>query len=157
MEDLLGGFQADLGNISTEIKTLQEQSLTMSIKLRNRKTAEAELGKFVEGLTVPPRLVTDILDREASEDYLTYLVALRHRLEFCSNNELARKAAALQDVEPELDRFAARGSICEPRGGGCAFSELTRGSIFESRVGGCASSELKIGSSLFHLLDTAYA
>jgi predicted nucleic acid-binding Zn-ribbon protein len=40
MEDLLGGFQADLGNISTEIKSLQEQSLTMSIKLRNRKTAE---------------------------------------------------------------------------------------------------------------------
>uniref|UniRef100_A0A7S0WFJ8 Vacuolar protein sorting-associated protein 52 homolog n=1 Tax=Pyramimonas obovata TaxID=1411642 RepID=A0A7S0WFJ8_9CHLO len=105
MEDLLGGFQSDLGNISTEIKTLQEQSLTMSIKLRNRKTAEAELGQFVEGLTVPPRLVTDILDRDVSEDYLTYLVALRHRLEFCSNNELARKAAALQDVEPELDRL----------------------------------------------------
>jgi hypothetical protein len=37
MESLLGGFQADLGSISSEIKNLQEQSMSMGIKLRNRK------------------------------------------------------------------------------------------------------------------------
>jgi hypothetical protein len=37
MESMLSGFQADLGNISEEIKYLQEQSSSMSVKLRNRK------------------------------------------------------------------------------------------------------------------------
>eukprot|EP00854_Cymbomonas_tetramitiformis_P024046 gene24046-29182_t len=103
MEDLLGGFQGDLGNISTEIKTLQEQSLSMSIKLRNRKAAEAQLGTFVEGLTVPPRLVTEILDKEVNEDYLEFCLALHTKLTFTSTNPLARKAVATQDVEPELE------------------------------------------------------
>ena len=33
MEDMLSGFQRDLGNISSEIKHLQDDSLTMSVKL----------------------------------------------------------------------------------------------------------------------------
>ena len=37
MEQLLGGFQADLGSLSDEIETLQQQSISMNIKLRNRK------------------------------------------------------------------------------------------------------------------------
>ena len=39
-----------------QIKTLQEQSMTMSVKLKNRKVAEAELGSFVQNLTVPPQV-----------------------------------------------------------------------------------------------------
>ena len=39
MEQMLGGFQSDLSNISSEIKHLQEQSLSMSVKLRNRKVS----------------------------------------------------------------------------------------------------------------------
>ncbi len=37
METLLTGFQEDLGSISAEIQTLQTQSLSMNVKLRNRK------------------------------------------------------------------------------------------------------------------------
>ena len=37
MEELLSVFQSDLGNISGEIKNLQERSSHMSVKLRNRK------------------------------------------------------------------------------------------------------------------------
>ena len=112
MESLLGGFQSDLGKISTEvrvrrgdvasdrwlpstlpppgraaervgprlrltrcctapsdaspqIKALQEQSFTMSIKLRNRKAAESALGQFVEDITLPPKLITGISESEA--------------------------------------------------------------------------------------------
>jgi vacuolar protein sorting-associated protein 52 len=36
MENLLAGFQVDLAKISLEIETLQEQSQTMNIKLKNR-------------------------------------------------------------------------------------------------------------------------
>lgn len=30
--------------------------MTMSVKLKNRKLAEAELGSFVQNLTVPPQV-----------------------------------------------------------------------------------------------------
>ena len=47
-----------------QIKNLQEQSFSMSIKLRNRKAAESHLGQFVEDLTVPPKLITNVLESE---------------------------------------------------------------------------------------------
>lgn len=37
MESILNSFQFDLGNISDEIRSLQDQSSTMNIKLQNRK------------------------------------------------------------------------------------------------------------------------
>ena len=40
MQEMLLGFQADLGGISDEIKHLQEESMTMGVKLRNRRSAE---------------------------------------------------------------------------------------------------------------------
>lgn len=37
MEEMLNGFQGDLSSISSEIQTLQEQSVSMNIKLKNRQ------------------------------------------------------------------------------------------------------------------------
>ena len=53
MEDMLGKFQADLGNISTEIRALQEQSQSMSVKLKNRKGTEQKLGQFIDSIAIP--------------------------------------------------------------------------------------------------------
>jgi vacuolar protein sorting-associated protein 52 len=39
MQEMLLGFQADLGGISEEIKYLQDESLSMSICLKNKKAA----------------------------------------------------------------------------------------------------------------------
>lgn len=61
MEEMLGKFQSDLGNISSEIRALQEQSQSMSIRLRNRKAAEAKLGSFLDNLVLPPALIDGIL------------------------------------------------------------------------------------------------
>ena len=36
---MLTTFQADLGSISSEIQTLQEQSWSMNIKLKNRQVS----------------------------------------------------------------------------------------------------------------------
>jgi len=58
METLLGGFQSDLGSISSEIQVLQDKSLSLSTKLRNRKVVQAELGNFLDELVIPPELVT---------------------------------------------------------------------------------------------------
>lgn len=37
MEEMLSGFQSDLGSISSEIQFLQEQSVQMNVKLKNRQ------------------------------------------------------------------------------------------------------------------------
>ena len=37
MENMLLGFQADLGSISSEISSLQQDSIKMNIKLKNRQ------------------------------------------------------------------------------------------------------------------------
>jgi len=108
MESLLVGFQTDLGNISSEIKSLQEQSSTLSIRLKNRKAAEEELGAFVENLTVPPQLITNILESEVNEEYMGYILELQNKLEFTTMDEKAKTAAALKDVEPELERMRVK-------------------------------------------------
>ncbi len=64
MEQMLGRFQGDLGKVSEEIRQLQVQSQTMSMKLKNRRAAEAKLGNFVNQVTVPEDLVTNIFEAE---------------------------------------------------------------------------------------------
>ncbi|XP_050273954.1 vacuolar protein sorting-associated protein 52 A-like isoform X4 [Quercus robur] len=64
METLLSGFQVEIGSISSDIKVLQEKSMDMGLKLKNRKSAESKLAKFVEDIIVPPRMVDIVVDGE---------------------------------------------------------------------------------------------
>ncbi|KAJ3105840.1 Vacuolar protein sorting-associated protein 52 [Phlyctochytrium planicorne] len=57
METLLAGFQVDLDNISREIQTLQGQSNSLNVKLKNRTTAQSELNAVLEGIVVSPELI----------------------------------------------------------------------------------------------------
>lgn len=57
MENMLQTFQGSLGNISEEIKTLQDKSFSMNIKLKNRKAAEQQLSKFIQQAVVAPSLI----------------------------------------------------------------------------------------------------
>jgi septal ring factor EnvC (AmiA/AmiB activator) len=43
MESMLSGFQGDLANISKEIKNLQDESISINIRLRNRKAVEGNV------------------------------------------------------------------------------------------------------------------
>jgi hypothetical protein len=77
MEQMLGRFQGDLGNISTEIRSLQEQSQSMSIKLKNRKAAEQKLGAFLANLVVPTGLIEGIMQRDVDDDYQVKYAVLK--------------------------------------------------------------------------------
>ena len=55
MQEMLLGFQADLVGISDEIKHLQEESLSMNVKLRNRRAVESGLKGF---LVIPFNFLT---------------------------------------------------------------------------------------------------
>ena len=107
MESLLSTFKGDLGAISGEIKSLQEQSLGMAAKLRNRKAAEARLGAFVQSLTVPPDLIRAVVEDDVSESYLKHLADLDRRLAHMDADDEAKASAASGDVRPELERLRA--------------------------------------------------
>lgn len=105
MEALLGGFQAEIGSISSDIKVLQEKSMDMGLKLRNRKVAESKLAKFVEDIIVPPRMVDIIVDGEVNEEYMRTLEILSKKLKFVEADALVKTSMALKDVQPELERL----------------------------------------------------
>ncbi len=57
MERMLLGFQSELGSLSTEIETLQKQSINMSVQLCNRQSVRGELSSFVDDLVVSETLI----------------------------------------------------------------------------------------------------
>jgi hypothetical protein len=70
MQEMLLGFQADLSGISEEIKHLQDESLSMSIRLKNRRAAEEKLHKFLENSSLSPELATSIVGPDVTEQFL---------------------------------------------------------------------------------------
>lgn len=111
MESLLGGFQADLGSISSEIKSLQEQSMSMGIKLKNRKVAEAKLATFIEEVVVPPGMIDTIVDGEVNEEYVNVLQSLSKKLTYVAESKGSTDSLAMQDVIPEFERLRAKAVV----------------------------------------------
>eukprot|EP00963_Diacronema_lutheri_P006781 scaffold598_cov318-Pavlova_lutheri.AAC.19 len=110
MEDVLGGFQQSLGNLSSEIRQLQSQSYVMSVQLKNRRLAEAQLADFLKHTAVPPTMVNEITGKgdAGSEAFAAQLRSLHGKLEFVKGDPRAERAAALGDVEPELEKLRVK-------------------------------------------------
>ena len=104
MESMLRGFQGDLSNISAQIKFLQDESLSMNVKLRNRKAAETQLSGFIDNLVVPPQLVRNISEGEVNEAYLEYVLELNKKVAFAKQETTAMTSAA-GDIAPELEKL----------------------------------------------------
>ncbi|CAM8964777.1 unnamed protein product [Rhodiola kirilowii] len=105
MESLLTGFQDEIGSISSDIKILQEKSMDMGLKLKNRKVAESNLAKFVEDIIVPPRMIDIIVDGEVNDEYLRTLENLNKKLKFVEVDPTVKMSKALKDVQPELEKL----------------------------------------------------
>ncbi|XP_009779058.1 vacuolar protein sorting-associated protein 52 A-like isoform X1 [Nicotiana sylvestris] len=105
METLLSGFQGEIGSISSDIKILQEKSMDMGLRLKNRKVAESKLAKFVEDIIVPPRMIDIIVDGEVNEEYMRTLEILSKKLKYSDADLMVKTSKALKDVRPELERL----------------------------------------------------
>ncbi|XP_030496849.2 vacuolar protein sorting-associated protein 52 A [Cannabis sativa] len=105
METLLSGFQTEIGSISSDIKILQEKSMDMGLKLKNRKVAESKLANFVEDIIVPPRMVDIIIDGEVNDEYMRTLEILSKKLKFVEVDQMVKMSKALKDVQPELEKL----------------------------------------------------
>ncbi|XP_010525604.1 PREDICTED: vacuolar protein sorting-associated protein 52 A isoform X1 [Tarenaya hassleriana] len=105
MESLLSGFQEEIGSISSDIKILQEKSMDMGLRLKNRRVAESRLAKFVEDIIVPPKMIDIIVDGEVNEDYIRTLEILSKKLKFIEMDPVVKCSKSLRDVEPELEKL----------------------------------------------------
>lgn len=105
MEEMLNGFQSDLSSISTEIQSLQEQSISMNVKLKNRQAIRGELSQFVDEMVIPESMINHILDTPVTErEFLEQLHELNHKINFVKEQSF-RDARSCLDVKDILDKL----------------------------------------------------
>ncbi|RLN71967.1 hypothetical protein BBJ28_00014276 [Nothophytophthora sp. Chile5] len=118
MQEMLLGFQADLGGISDEIRHLQDESIGMNVRLKNRRETEERLQTYLDQVAVSPSLVRTIDESEINEAYLHALVTLNGKLRYAALTEpdpsgssfdlVPSQTAAFKDVDTQLQKLRAR-------------------------------------------------
>lgn len=117
MQGLLQGFQENLGGISDEIRSLQEESLGLSVKMQNRKNVGAKIKTFLAKVAVPETLIDRILEGEINEAWLRDLRSLSEKLEFLNGSfrtkNTATAAAAAAGVAPAASDDSGTGAFTD--------------------------------------------
>ena len=70
LQEMLLGFQADLGGLSGEIRSIQEKSRTLAVQLANRKRAEDGIGQFLSHVVIAPNLTHAITKGTVNKVFL---------------------------------------------------------------------------------------
>ncbi|KAG8199048.1 hypothetical protein JTE90_021061 [Oedothorax gibbosus] len=105
MEQMLKLFQSDLGSISNEILTLQQQSVSMNIRLKNRQAIRGELSQFVDDMIVQESLIQHILESPVTDkEFLEDLQILDHKIAFVKEQSF-KDAKCSQDVKDVLEKL----------------------------------------------------
>ena len=114
MENMLLSFRSDLGSISSEILSLQQQSVQMNIKLRNRQAIRGELTQFVDEMAVPEEMIMTIMDTPVQEPtFLENLQNLEHKINFLKEQSF-HDARSCLDVKDIVDKLKIR-AVCKIR------------------------------------------
>ncbi|XP_010862031.3 vacuolar protein sorting-associated protein 52 homolog [Esox lucius] len=105
MEGMLSGFQSDLSSISSEIQTLQQQSVSMNMRLKNRQAVRSHLSQLVDELVVPGAMIQIILESPVTEqEFLEQLHELNNKINFAKELSF-RETLACSDIQDIVDRL----------------------------------------------------
>ncbi|XP_061110207.1 vacuolar protein sorting-associated protein 52 homolog isoform X1 [Conger conger] len=105
MEGMLSGFQSDLSSISSEIHTLQQQSVSMNVRLKNRQAVRSHLSQLVDELVVPGAMISVILESPVTEqEFLEQLHELNNKINFAKELSF-RETLACSDIQDTVDRL----------------------------------------------------
>src|SRR3989338_6282151 len=104
MEQLLEKFQNDLGNINTEIKILQDQSSSMSVRVKNRREIGSQVSEFIDQLYIPKELDMLITPPNIHDQYLQSIMLLHDKLKFVTQDK-HRNLRCCQDSFKQLERL----------------------------------------------------
>lgn len=69
LQEMLLGFQADLGGLSGDIRELQETSKRLGVQLHNRKAAATGLRDFLGRIVLSPHLVNTVVKGPVNAQY----------------------------------------------------------------------------------------
>lgn len=109
VEVYLTNFQAELGQVSAEIESLQSRSVQLNAKLENRRKVEKLLGPAVEDISVSPITVRIIAEGAVDESFVRALNEVEARSAALNTKSTEiEPPRALQDVKPLLDDLKAR-------------------------------------------------
>lgn len=101
MQEMLFGFQKDLGEISDDIRHLQDESHSMNIKLKNRRSTEDLIHKFVENITIDPEVPGIINSVPVNEEFLEAVIALGKTLKYLNQTDPSRDGSSLDKIPSE--------------------------------------------------------
>lgn len=105
MEQMLGSFQSALSSISCEIRTLQEHSVAMNLRLRNRRAVRRQLGQLLDELVVPAPMISAILEAPVTEqEFLEQLHELNGKINSVKEQAF-RETVACADVQHILEKL----------------------------------------------------
>uniref|UniRef100_A0A8V5GYS9 Vacuolar protein sorting-associated protein 52 homolog n=1 Tax=Melopsittacus undulatus TaxID=13146 RepID=A0A8V5GYS9_MELUD len=105
MEQMLGSFQLHLSTLTLQIRSLQDQSGALSLRLRNRRRLRRHLGQLLEELVVPSAMISTILEAPVPEpEFLEQLRELDGKLG-AVKEQTFRDTLACADVQHVLDRL----------------------------------------------------
>ncbi|KAF6039988.1 VPS52 [Bugula neritina] len=105
MESMLEGFQLHLGNISSEIHALQQQSMQMNIKLKNRQAVRGELSQYIDELIVSEAMINHILETKVTErEFLEQLHELNQKINFVKEQSF-KDSRSVHDVHGVIDKL----------------------------------------------------
>jgi len=107
LESFLSTFQRDLSAVSGQISDLQSRSRDIEGRLRSRKKIEKPLASLISGLTLPPDLVTTILDTDVGEPWIPVVADFERQLEVLRVRGRVRAARDLGEVAEGLRIVAA--------------------------------------------------
>ncbi|GMT32363.1 hypothetical protein PFISCL1PPCAC_23660 [Pristionchus fissidentatus] len=108
LEQMLIGFQSELGSLSTDMSRLQEQSVSISLELENRQKVRGELSQFVDDIVVSQQMIKAILEADTGDRaFLEQLHELQHKLQFLRAQEF-KEARAVGDVQGTLDALKVK-------------------------------------------------
>ncbi|KAH9966054.1 vacuolar sorting protein [Russula dissimulans] len=107
LESFLSTFQRDLSAVSGQIADLQSRSRDIEGRLKSRRKIEKPLASLISGLTLPPDLVTTILDTDVGEPWIPVVADFERQLEALRVRARVRAARDLGEVAEGLRIVAA--------------------------------------------------
>ncbi|CAB1320967.1 unnamed protein product [Coregonus sp. 'balchen'] len=98
-------LESDLSSISSEIQTLQQQSVSMNMRLKNRQAVRSHLSQLVDELVVPGAMIQIILESPVTEqEFLEQLHELNNKINFAKELSF-RETLACSDIQDIVDRL----------------------------------------------------
>ncbi|KAH0790873.1 vacuolar protein sorting-associated protein 52 A [Histomonas meleagridis] len=107
MEDLLVQFKRSLGQLSSDMCNLQNQSQEITIKLNNRKALDVCLSEFTRNCCVTREFVDKITNMEVGPAYQQLVQELVTKIQFIQRKDICN-SQAVQDAKVTINVLRSR-------------------------------------------------